>query len=205
MNTMDEKLLKYFDGEMTTAEKFEFEQLLKENPSLQKKLNDLKKVSSAFSFYSKAEEENVYQAAVTFNKKSKKESFIKKIFPTPAYLYSTAGVFVLLIMFLLVLPQINKPKVNDAAKIASELKESEISDALSNYREYYNSEKTADAISDSAVNGYYLDEINKHSDEVSGYLSGTDNYTGYTGSVINSVSPEEAEQIYKELLNKKIL
>lgn len=192
---------------MSAEEKSEFENLLNSDPILQEKLNSFQNVKNTFSFYKETEQENSYSAPVLINKISgRKGSLLLKLFPTPAYIYSTAATLAVLVVMIFALSYFKSIRTLDISKVTSELKDSELSEALKTYSEdYYRSENTTEAITDSAVNNYYNDVLKNSSEEISTFISSNSGSTNYSSSILKNISDEEADKIYNELINKKIL
>lgn len=209
MNSIDEKLLKYFENEMSDHERKEFEAVLLSNPDLLKKLNEFQKVSSSFSAYNNVEVDERYFSNLIprFNekKKSKISLFTEYLF-RPVYLYPILSSAAAVIIIFITLNSINKVTPFNFQTVASEMQENEINEQLNSIKEdYYSTEINKESIPDSIVGDYYYSQITESPDQVSEYITSTSGYTVTENSIYNDLSDEEADKIYNELINKKIL
>lgn len=210
MNLNDERLLKYFENEMSRQERKEFENELQANPDLLIKLNEFKRVSSSFSVYKNVEADERYFNSLIprFNEKDKrsKVSLFADYLLRPVYLYSvlSSAAAVMIIFFTLI--SVNKTEPVSIQSLANEMQETEITEQLETYKEdYYTAETIQESVSDSTVSNYYYDQIKENPDQIAEYISSNSGYEVSYSSIYKDLSDEEADKIYNELINKEIL
>ena len=80
MNIDDVKLQLYVDGELDQKESKEIEDLIANNPSIKKKLDEYRQINNLlFEKYKSIEQENISQKTINILMQEKK-SFFKKLF-----------------------------------------------------------------------------------------------------------------------------
>lgn len=198
-------ILKYLSGQMEPEEKMNFQEKLKKDADLKAEYERLSAKLEQLSSNANIDLDSAYfnnlvpKVHIKLNS-AKSKGFIRF---APAFSF---GIVVLLI-FLLQLPNMNENSFpgseiteGDFASIILETDDSTLSDYLEtglvdNYS-YYNY-KTDDAFADIYLDDTILSEI--------GFDSATDYYEDNYTDDISDFSPEEANIIYEELINKKIL
>jgi len=209
MNSIDEKLLRYFENEMDPDERKEFEIELHSNPGLMNNLQNFRSVTNSFQLYKeiKTDERYFNNIISEFNIRKgsvEKKSWFDFIFRPVYILPGIASILVLISVFVL-LNRTNNILVTPQG-VVSELQENEITDALSIYHEdYYTSDKIVETVPDSAFNNYFYAEISENPQSIKEYISKTTGYTGTDDVNYKNLSEEEVDKIYSELINKKIL
>jgi hypothetical protein len=195
MNSKNDLIFKYIEGDMNERERILFESELKNSISLQKELDRYKAIYTKFSAYKDISADEDYFINMVPRFRSKLPGEIKK-FPLPRFAFGSAVVIVTaLFMFLL----LNKNVY--VSNIADTIDERGLTELLNNYSpELLQSEIPADAVVDSTINALYLNEINISPEAESYYF---DDKKPDISVITKDIDEKEADNIYNEIINKK--
>jgi hypothetical protein len=197
---MNEKMIKYFAGEMSSSEKEEFERIIILSPSLQEEVAKYRDFFSNFSKARNPEIEEDYFINLIPKFREKLEFGRKKRYH-PVFSFASAVVTVIII--LLFIP--NSPKTTKGGKaIVGNYSTSEITDyLLVNSEQPIVSNLPADFETsyDSVLDGLIYNEldVNEQNLATADLIDRLDYNT-----LIQSVNPNDASVIYEQLKNKKI-
>ena len=198
-------ILKYLSGLMNADEQLQFEQQLESNPELKAEYDRINSSLKELNDLNKVESESVYfnNLIPRMHKKMNENNGKGLVRFVPSFSFA----IVILMIFLLQFPNLDENSVyelnysdNEIASILSETDDSLLSDYLElglvdNFSYY--SYETDDSFPDVYIDQTILSEIG---------LEQSDEYYDYGLSAnINDYSSEEANIIYEELINKKIL
>ena len=201
MNSQNEKILRYIEGEMSEMERSIFDEQLKISPELQKQLASFRSINDAFRVYSQPAAEEYYFRNMIPGFRAKLPGQLKR-FPLRSVAFASMSL-VIVSMFLFLL--LNKSDNID--KIAENLNEHQLTELINSYSsdksasEVVSSEISSDASAESVVDTLYSKEFNVAPEAVSYYFA--DRRSDLT-SVIQDINQEEADNIYNEMINKKI-
>ena len=200
MNSQNEKMIRYIDGEMTEKERMLFEEQIKISPELQKQLASFKSINEAFNVYAEPAADEYYFRNLVPGFRSRLPGKLKR-FPLQSVAFGTVSL-VIASMFLFLL--LNKS--NNIDRIAENLDEHQLSELINTYSsdktvgEVVATEVSTDASTESILDTLYIKEMNVAPEAVSYYFA--DRRSDLT-SVISDINQEEADNIYKEMINKK--
>jgi len=200
MNSQNEKILRYIDGEMSEKERFLFEEELRISPDLQKQLNTFQSVNKVFNIYSEPAADEYYFRNMVSGFRAKLPGKLKR-FPLQSVAFGTVSI-VIACMFLFLL--LNKS--DNIEKIAENLNEHQLTELINTYSsdktvsEVVASEIASDASAENVVDTLYSKELLVAPEAVSYYFA--DRRSDLT-SVISDINQEEADNIYNEMINKK--
>jgi hypothetical protein len=200
MNSQNEKILNYIDGEMNDMERSQFEEILKNSPELQKQLASMRIINDAFSIYSQPASEESYFRNMVPGFRAKLPGRLKR-FPLQGVAFASMSL-VIVSMFLFLL--LNKSDNID--KITENLNDHQLTELINNYSsdksvsEVVSNENVSDTTVESVVDTLYTKEFYVAPEAVSYYFA--DRRSDLT-SVIQDINQEEADNIYNEMINKK--
>jgi hypothetical protein len=201
MNSQNEKVLRYVDGAMAEKEKSLFEEELKSSPELQKQLTTFRSITGAFSIYAEPAADEYYFRNMVPGLRAKLPGRLKR-FPLLRVSFITASI-VVVSMFLFLL--LNRS--DNIENIAENLNEHQLTELINTYSsdksasEVVSTEVSSDTSTESVVDTLYSREFNIAPESVSYYFA--DRRSDLT-SVIQDINQEEADNIYNEMINKKL-
>ena len=201
MNSQNDKIVQYVDGAMTEKEKTLFEEELKSSPELQKQLATFRSIAGAFSIYAEPAADEYYFRNMVPGFRAKLPGRLKR-FPLLTVSFASASI-VVVSMFLFLL--LNKS--DNIENIAENLNEHQLTELINTYSsdksasEVVSTEVSSDASTESVVDTLYSREFNIAPETVSYYFA--DRRSDLT-SVIQDINQEEADNIYNEMINKKL-
>ncbi|MFO7445777.1 MAG: hypothetical protein R6W90_05390 [Ignavibacteriaceae bacterium] len=197
---VNEKIIRYVDGEMDTLEKKEFEKELENSTLLKEELSAYRNLLAETKGTQNIPVDDNYFVSVIpeFRLRQKKESK-NKFFPGLAF-----GVSLAVIVLLFVIT--NNKEGGDVIpdNTLAEYTVEEVDSILNYYTPYYSDIDSAisnDKNISNAVDDMLLAELEKSGndqEELYSYVS----TAGYTQNITN-LSSEEAEIVYNEILNKR--
>jgi hypothetical protein len=193
----DDLIILYLDNRMSGGDRTKFEMDLQNSPELYERFNQIKVNLKIINSGSSPETDADYfnDLLPQFRQKHEQNRGRKRLFPGYAAFASGLGVVVLLFFVLLFNSDIDKDGVNELA----DLNYTEADEVLDSYRFpddlnllYYDSGSELSEKIDSIFADQYM------------LAEGAGSYLEYN-SVINSLSDEEADNIYAQLINKDII
>jgi hypothetical protein len=196
---MNEKLIKYFCGEMNSSEMREFEKVISESPLLKKEAAEYRGLFSDIEKTRNPEVDESYFVNLIPRFRTRLEHGKEKKYH-PAFSFVTAVLTVIVVLLLI-------PHSNNLIKKESSIvnySTSEISDYLtvnSDQPVVTNLPADVEANYDSLLDGLIYQELNNDGNNLVGaeYIDKLD-----YNSLIESVNPNDASAIYEQLKNKKI-
>lgn len=202
MKTID-KIILYIDGQMDPAEKLLFEEKLKNSAQLRKELEKYKSLLNELKDLNEVKiDENYFIRIVpNFREKLKKKNRSKF---SPEFALGLSALTALLIVLILV---INKPVVFNkpgTSLLTGQITPNELFEAIKMYGNQINIEyppQSESAHYDSVLDTLILNEL-EGADESKNYIQSYVNIG--LNNIIQNMNEKEADQIYKELLNKRI-
>jgi hypothetical protein len=195
MNSKNDLLLKYIEGSLTDDEKTRFESELNNSLSLQNELLRYKTVYDGFSAYKEIPADDDYFRNMVPRFRSKLPGKLRR-FPLLKVAYISSACLIV-VMFAFLLLNKNTPTPN----IVENLDEHELTELLDKFSsEVSPSDLSADVFADSTINALYLSEINITPDLDSYYFA---DKRSDVNTLIKDINDEEADNIYKEIINKK--
>ena len=197
---MNEKLIKYFSGEMNSSEKEEFEKTIEASPSLKEEVDEYNSFFSAISSTQNPEVDESYFINLVPNFRERLERSKGKKYH-PAFSFATA-VLTVVVFFLLIITHTNQVVRND--NTTPNYSSTDISDYLNTNSDQpllSNLPSDVQANYDSLLDGLIYQELNNNGKNLVGaeYLDKLD-----YNSFLESVNPNDASTIYEQLKNKKI-
>jgi hypothetical protein len=195
MNSKNNLILRYIEGDMEDKERTLFETELRNSIPLQKELSRCRAVYDEFSTYKDINAGGDYFMNMVPIFKSNLQEKIKR-FPLPKIAWGSA-VLMVAGMFLFLLLNRN---TNDS-NISQTLNENELTELLNNYSsDYLPAEMPGDALVDSTINALYLNELNVTTEAESYYFA---DRKSDIPAIVMDINDKEADNIYKEIINKK--
>lgn len=196
---MNEKLIKYFAGEMSSPEMREFEKVISESPSLKKEAAEYRELLSDIEETRNPDVDESYFINLIPRFRTKHEQAEKKKYH-PIFSFTTAVLTV--VILLLIIPHTNQV-VRDK-DTAANYSSTDISDYLTTNSDQpllSNLPSDVQANYDSLLDGLIYQELNNNGKNLVGaeYLDKLD-----YNSFLESVNPNDASTIYEQLKNKKI-
>jgi len=196
---MNEKLIKYFAGEMSSPEMREFEKVISESPSLKKEAAEYRELLSDIEETRNPDVDESYFINLIPRFRTKHEQAVKKKY-RPIFSFTTAVLTV--VILLLIIPHTNQV-VRDK-DTAANYSSTDISDYLTTNSDQpllSNLPSDVQANYDSLLDGLIYQELNNNGKNLVGaeYLDKLD-----YNSFLESVNPNDASTIYEQLKNKKI-
>jgi len=202
------KIILYFDGQMTVEERAEFEKELNESPELSdelKRLKDYKAGINELKDIPSEDEYFVHMVPKFRGKLGRKKKF--SFFPGITYTVSTATAVIIIMLFVT-----NKNVKNEALPIQNNtsarqiinIETSQDAGTLSDQFGLVNMSMEEIAVSDSLLNTMIVRELELTPQSLSD-ISPVDNNTTDIQTILQGVDANEANAIYNEILHKKIL
>ena len=196
---MNEELVKYFAGEMSSSEKEGFEKIINSTPHLQKEVAKYRDFFSAINMTSNPEVEESYFTNLVPKLRERVERGKKKKYH-PEFSFATAVLTVIVI--LLFMPRSNQVVKDEnfvlnysTSEISDYLTLNSVQPLLSNLPAEYESNY------DSLLDGMIYDELSNYDQNLAdAELIDRLDYN----TLIQSVNPNDASIIYEQLKNKKI-
>ncbi len=204
----DKRVIKYIDGSLPEGEKEAFEKLLAESPELKVELKRVQNIIGELKKAGSPEVDETYfnQIVPRFRErleKDKNKSFI------PGLAVGAATVVAAIIVFLVMYnPIYNIPVSNSAdTTFAAQLSDQDVYNVLQSYslnNDFYSVPVNGNNNTgiDSVLSQMITSQLNLDSVHVLDLYAANEN--GDIQSLVNSMDKSEAENIYKELLKKKI-
>jgi hypothetical protein len=195
MNSKNDLILRYIEGNLTEEEKIRFETELNNSPSLQKELSMYKTVFNEFSGYKEIPADDDYFRNMIPRFRSKLPGKLKR-FPLQRVAFvSSACLIVVMFMFLLL------NKNNQVPNITNKINEHELTELWDNFSsDVLPSEFSTDLSIDSTINALYLSEM-YITPEIDAYYFA--DRKSDVSNIVKDINDEEADNIYKEIINKK--
>jgi hypothetical protein len=195
MNSKNDLILKYIEGSLTGDEKARFETELHNSASLQKELSNYRNVYSQFSGYKDIPADDDYFRNMVPMFRSKLPGKLRR-FPMQRVAFVTSAC-IIVVMFMFLLLNKNIPAPN----IAENLNEHELTELWDKFSSDVSTlELSADASVDSTINALYLSEM-YITPEIDAYYFA--DRKSDVNTIIKDINDEEADNIYKEIINKK--
>ena len=196
---MNEKLIKYFAGEMSSSEKVEFEKKINESPTLKEEVSKYQNFFSNINETVKPEVEESYFINLVPRFRDKLVQSGKKKY-RPLFSFAMAAVTVIII--LLFIPNSNRVVHNE--NTSANYSSTEITDYLSTNSDQpivTNLPADFEANYDSLLDGMIYNELSKNGQNLAGaqMVESLDYNT-----LLESVNNNDAAVIYEQLKNKKI-
>lgn len=189
-------IFRFLGGLMSDEEKISFEERLNKSPMLQKEFNDVKNILREFKENDSIEVKEDYFNNILprFREKlEKKKSFTL----VPKY---AAGFAIVILLALTAIFILNEKEVDESAiAVNDEYNYEAVDDYLKSYSTLSSTIISDSIYNEDVIDSLIADELNlqEHSLEYA--------VSSYLPAEVYSYSNEEAEIIYHELLNKKIL
>lgn len=195
MNSKNDLILRYIDGNLDGEEKIRFEAELRISPSLQKEISNYLNVCNEFSGYKEIPADDDYFRNMVPQFRSKIPGKLKR-FPLYSVAFvSVVSMIVVMFMFLLL------NKTEHIPNISNNLDDHELTELWDKFSsDVLPSEYSADITIDSTINALYLNELNITPETESYYFA--DRRSDVT-TIVKDINDEEADNIYKEIINKK--
>src|ERR1035437_5263376 len=195
MNSKNDLILRYIDGNLDGEEIIRFEAELRISPSLQKEISNYLNVCNEFSDYKEIPADDDYFRNMVPQFRSKIPGKMKRFPLYRVAFVSVASMIVVMFMFLLL------NKTEHIPNITNNLDEDELTELWDKFSsDVLPSEYSADITIDSAINALYLNELNITPETESYYFA--DRRSDVT-TIVKDINDEEADNIYKEIINKK--
>jgi hypothetical protein len=189
---IDIRIHKYLDGQLTEKEKAEFEIELENSSELRNELNKAKDLLFKLKSMSEVKSDSSYFGNILpeFRNKANKGKRLN-----PAFVFGLSSIIVFIVLFYLFSDKTDK----DIIKITNELSDEEFTETINQfYDEYTFTDLDIDNEAyDSLMNSVLYDELNisYYSENLASQFDPSESF--------EELSEEEAEIIYKEIINKK--
>jgi hypothetical protein len=195
MNSQNNRVLKYSEGMMGVEEKLLFEEELKNSPQLQKEIANYNTVHALFKDYNEVKTDEVYFRNMVPVFRSKLPGRLKR-FPLQKFAFGSASLMIVtMFIFLLV------SKQDNSISLTENLNEHDLTELINTYSsETSLIDAPADTAVESSIDNLYIKELNVAPEAASYYLA---ERRSDLNSVIKDIDQEEADEIYKEIINKK--
>jgi len=194
---MNERIFRYAEGEMTSDEKFQFEKELKDSEVLQAELGNYKNLLSEIEDLRFVETDERYFSNIIPEFRNNLEKKKKRSYH-PALSFASAVVTVMILFFIL---PINNKNIDD---YVTNIPDSTISEYLNNYGDQQLMSNIPDdyaASYDSIADAMLYSQIRAElGTEVQASVYNNIDYN----SLVETINPQEADQIYAAMINKKI-
>ena len=196
---MDEKLIKYFAGEMSSSDMREFEKVISESPSLKKEAAEYREFFSDIERTSRPDVDERYFANLIPRFRVRREYGKEKKYH-PAFSFATAVLTVIVVLLFI-------PHSNNLIKEESPVvnySTSEISDYLTTNSDQpvvTNLPADIEANYDSLLDRMIYEELSNNNRNIAG-AELVDNLDYNT--LLQSLNSNDASAIYEQLKNKKI-
>jgi hypothetical protein len=195
MNSKNDLIIRYLEGSLDDKEKTTFEEELKNSLYLQKELSKYQNVNNKFSYYKDVPVDDDYFRNMVPGFRSKLPGKLKRFPLLRIAFISASSLVVVMFMFLLL------NRTERTPNIAHNLNESEFTELWDIFSsDVLPAEYSADITIDSTINALYLNELNITPESASYYLA--DRKSDIT-TIVKDINDEEADHIYKEIINKK--
>jgi len=205
MKTSD-KIILYLDGQMASDEKAAFEKELSTSETLRNELNLIRDFNSGIKELKNIPVEDDYFVRMIPNFRGRIERKKKyRIFPGIAYSITTATA-VLIVMFFVFNRNSNNNAVPVQSTQARNLNVEPVQEAstFSDQFDFVNMNKEEAADYDTLLNSMLVRELDLTPQSLS-EISAADNNITDIQTILQGVNQKEADDIYKEILHKKIL
>jgi len=194
---MNEKIFRYAEGEMTPEEKAQFEKELKASEVLQAELGNYKNLLSEVEDLRFVETDERYFSNIIPEFRNNLEKKKKRSYH-PALSFASAVVTVMILFFIL---PINNKNIDD---YVTNIPDSTISEYLNNYGDQQLMSNIPDdyvASYDSIADAVLYSQIRAElGTDVQASVYNNIDYN----SLVETINPQEADQIYAAMINKKI-
>ena len=194
---MNEKIFRYAEGEMTPEEKAQFEKELKASEVLMAELENYKNLLSEVVDLRAVESDERYFSNIIPEFRNNLEKKKKRSYH-PALSFASAVVTVMILFFIL---PINNKNIDD---YVNNIPDSAISEYLNNYGDQQLMSNIPDdyvASYDSIADAMLYSQIRAElGTDVQASVYNNIDYN----SLVETINPQEADQIYAEMINKKI-
>ncbi|MGA7838032.1 MAG: hypothetical protein WB996_08705 [Ignavibacteriaceae bacterium] len=194
---MNEKIFRYAEGEMTPEEKAQFEKELKASEVLMAELENYKNLLSEVVDLRAVESDERYFSNLIPEFRNNLEKKKKRSYH-PALSFASAVVTVMILFFIL---PINNKNIDD---YVNNIPDSAISEYLNNYGDQQLMSNIPDdyvASYDSIADAMLYSQIRAElGTDVQASVYNNIDYN----SLVETINPQEADQIYAEMINKKI-
>jgi hypothetical protein len=195
MNSKNNLILKYIEGNLTGDERNLFESELRNSPSLQKELSKYQNIYNEFSGYKEIPADYDYFRNMIPRFRSKLPGKLKRFPLQKVSFASAASLIVVMFLFLLF------SRTNQTPNIAENLDEHELTELWDKFSsDVSTSDFSSDTSIDSTINALYLNEINITPEIDSYYFA---DRRSDVSTLVKDINDEEADNIYKEIINKK--
>ena len=195
MNSKNDIILRYLDGTLEGEEKTLFESELKNSISLQKELAKYKLVFEEFSGYKEIPADDDYFRNMVPRFRSKLPGKLKRFPLQKVSFVSAAAVLVVMFLFLLL------NRSDHISSITNNMDEHELTELWDKFSsDILPAEYSADATTDSTINALYLNELYITTESESYYFA---DRKSDVNTIVKDINDEEADNIYKEIINKK--
>jgi len=195
---MNEKIILYIDGQLSREESIAFGKEIQNSPSLQRELSKYRGFISGVKELSDIKTEGDYFVNMIPEFRKKIENSKKKKYH-PKFAFATAVLAVIIVMFMF-LPQNNITVINNYSNITeSDIRDYFISAGDENF--ISNLPEDSSVKYDSLLDGMIYSALSPSNEDVVNIS--VINKLDYN-TLIQSVSNDQADMIYKNLINKKI-
>jgi len=195
MNSKNDLILRYIEGSLTGEDRNRFETELRNSPSLQRELSRYKNVYNEFSGYKEISADDDYFRNMVPRFRSKLPGKLKRFPLQKVSFASAAALIVVMFLFLLL------SKTNQTPNITENLDEHELTELWDKFSsDVSTSDFSSDTAIDSTINALYLNEINITPEIDSYYFA---DRRSDVNALVKDINDEEADNIYKEIINKK--
>ncbi|MDR3666035.1 MAG: hypothetical protein P4L35_04235 [Ignavibacteriaceae bacterium] len=195
MNSKNDLILNYIEGKLSGEDKNKFESELKNSSSLQKELAAYRNVYNQFSGYKEIPSDDDYFRNMIPRFRSKLPGKLKRFPLQKVSFAAAASLIVVMFMFLLL------NKTNQTPNLTENLDEHELTELWDKFSSDVSpSEFSSDVAVDSTINALYLNEINI-TPEIDAYYFA--DRRSDISTIVKDINDEEADNIYKEIINKK--
>ena len=195
MNSKNDLILRYIDGNLDGEEKIRFEAELRNSPSLQKEISNYRNVCNQFSGYKEIPADDDYFRNMVSQFRSKIPGKLKRFPLLKVTFASVASMIVVMFIFLLL------NKTEHIPNITNNLDDHELTALWDKFSsDVLPSEYSADITIDSTINALYLNELNITPETESYYFA---DRKSDVATLVNDINDEEADNIYNEIINKK--
>jgi|ERR1035438_784741 hypothetical protein len=195
MNSKNDRVLRYLEGNLDAEEIIRFEAELRDSLSMQKELSRYKNVFNEFSGYKEIPADDDYFKNMVPRFRSELPGKLKR-FPLQKVAFASFGSLII-VMFLFLLLN----RTNQIPNITDNLNDHDLTELWDKFSsDILPAEYSADITIDSTINALYLNELNISPETESYYFA--DRKSDVT-TIVKDINDEEADNIYKEIINKK--
>src|ERR1039457_3195033 len=187
MNSKNNLILKYIEGNLTGDERNLFESELRNSPSLQKELSKYQNIYNEFSGYKEIPADYDYFRNMIPRFRSKLPGKLKRFPLQKVSFASAASLIVVMFLFLLF------SRTNQTPNIAENLDEHELTELWDKFSsDVSTSDFSSDTSIDSTINALYLNEINITPEIDSYYFA---DRRSDVSTLVKDINDEEADNI----------